>query len=318
MKKKKIESLVFQVLLFVFLLTGMHVSVHAAEKINFTNMVSRYGDEVYYVLDYSKGMNAGNIKKYNIKTHSKSTVARGKYDQVLADKNYLYATEDKNPDCGDMASYSIFRINKKTGSRKFLDHGFAPTKVGNYIYYIKLKKSQDKYYYGLYQEPIGIYRMTASGKNKKCIYKYPRGGNLLLGASKNKLYAEVYDSNYKYNYTIYCINFNGKVLSKSVDMTNKISNICGRSEYYGRMTCNGWKITDANGKLYALKNGKKKLILTSGVWSWFPGVYQVGDKIIAGTIKKGNNFQSACYGYYYIMNPDGSDKRFLCKHMMAG
>lgn len=281
-------------MVFIF----MPQSIQAATTINFTSGAYREGNDVYYVLEQeydssSTYLHFGNIKKYNINTNTSTVVAKGRYFDVVGDSKYLYATENKYlGGSGDSCSCTIYRINKNGKSRKKLDHGESPVRIGKYLYYIKTAS-----WNGLYQEPIGIYRMTTSGSNKKCILsmKYIYG----LGYAGKKLY---FNSGRYY----YSVNLDGSNLKKiNMKKYNSTENDYGDQ----KVTCKGWSYKSENSKiLYAYKKGVKRKIATNYSYSDFFYIIQLKDRIMVRSTSK-----DARWWYFYIMKPDGTDRHYVCK-----
>lgn len=301
--KKKMWKLLS---LFLFLLSMMFVfspqSIQAATTINYTSGAYQEGSNVYYVLKVESDLTStyshhGNIRKYNINTNKSTLVAKGKYVEIIADSNYFYATEDKNLGGGGYSySCTIYRIDKNGKNRKKLDHGESPVKIGKYLYYIKTKS-----WNGLYQDPIGIYRMTTSGTDKKCLY---RGSFHDFGYAGKKLY-------FGSSGNFYSMNLDGSGLKK-VNFKNYYFSVNGYSDY--KVVCNGWSYMSEKGTyfgrtLYAFKNGTKKKIASSDyAYSEFIYIIQLKNWILVRTTSKEGR-----WWYYYIMKPNGADRHYVCK-----
>lgn len=311
--KKQSEIKIVQVVLFLIcLFWGIlfigNTPVHAGTTINFPTGASRYGNDVYYALEYLTAP-AGNIRKYNIKTNKNTLVLKGKYVQIIADKEYLYATENLGVDA-DSQSYSIYRMSKNGKNRKLLDHGSDPIKVGNYIYYLKMSK-----YEGKYQKNVGIYRMTISGTKRKCIMKLPSHSLTdlyYLGYANGRLYFTGDGS------TWYSISKSGSNFKK-VNINNYATN------QNGGIRCNGWSFETEQGStnrlygrtLYAKKAGQTKKMISTSITDYF-SVIQLKDRIIVRITQSSHSSVGGLWQYYYIMKPDGSDKHYVCKAVRGG
>lgn len=148
------------------------------------HMVGTTTNVCYYAVGIDGG---GPLYKYNVVTKKKTKLASGKWLWLNQKGKYLYLGKN-NYGGSDGRDYYIYRVKKNGKTKKKLANGRCPIVKGKYIYYMKtLKGSEGKVKFDT--RTVGIYRMSLTGKNKKCLVKFNQnsyyGG--FLGATQKRL-----------------------------------------------------------------------------------------------------------------------------------
>ena len=181
MKKNKVLSL-FIALIMVFACAFCGIS--EAAQVGTSNGVSvkqsqrdskkgstykpssiKSGNYMYYAV-YDK------IYKVNVNTRKSTLVYTSKsgywFSDLAVKGGWIYCTMDKYKGKDGLYPY-IFKVKTNGKSAKTLKQGMAPVIYNGNIYYIKCDFDENDDYYG--ERNLGIYRMSLSGKNDKCIKK---------------------------------------------------------------------------------------------------------------------------------------------------
>lgn len=167
----------------------------ASKKGNSYNPSSiKSGNYMYYAV-YDE------IYKVNVKTKKSTLVYKSKSEYWFSDltvkDGWIYCTMDKYKGKDGFYPY-IFKVKTNGKSAKTLKQGMAPVIYNGNIYYIKYNfdmKDDNKNV-----KIVGLYRMSLSGKNDKCILKSDDIVDLAI--YKSKIYYIIYSDNGCYLYNI--------------------------------------------------------------------------------------------------------------------
>lgn len=186
------------------------------------------GNYMYYSTD-------NRIYKVNIKTKKSTLVYKGKnreyFNDLTVKDGWIYCT--KITMIRNSETYEhVFKVKTNGKSAKVLKKGMKPVIYKGNIYYIKEKFDEKTFYSYLDLDVLGIYKMSLSGKNDKCIKKSDAVDDFVVYKSKI-YYTSIYrTSDYDYNYKLYTISTSG---GKSKMMFNAgekmIMNIKAYSDY---------------------------------------------------------------------------------------
>ena len=170
--------------------------------------IIKSGNYMYYAV-YNK------IYKVNVKTKKSTLVYTSKSGFWISDltvkDGWIYCVLDKFMGTGGSYPY-IFKVKTNGKSAKTLKKGIRPVVYNGNIYYIKCDFDENDDYYG--ERNLGIYRMSLSGKNDKCIKKSDAIEDFAV--YKSKIY---YTKSDGYGSNLYNVSISG---GKSKDMVYDI------------------------------------------------------------------------------------------------
>lgn len=271
------------ILLIMVIMLGMPKTAQAAEKIVLSGeQATRNGNNIYYSVS-----NSG-LVRYNVKTKSKKTLYKNVMCENISVKGkYIYCTIIKNPDYV-YPDFYIYRVSTNGKKKKKLASGTNPIVVGNYIYYVGIKKVKEEIKYS------GIFRMNLDGSGKKCIYKYINddmcGDMGYVSLTDGRLVFAEYNTQYE-------------EIWKSIELNSGNVQSCTEPNFKSNYKYKGKK-------LYQIKNGKRKLVTTFK--HSIGEVVDLNGYFFVITMGKDN------YGYTYVVKKNGKGKKLLKKFILAG
>ena len=233
MKKNKVLSL-FLALTMVFACTfcgiseaaqvggvgnGKAIGVKQSQGVSSTKKGSSYkpssiksGNYMYYAV-YS------NIYKVNVKTRKSTLVYSSKSGFWISDltvkDGWIYCVLDKFMGTGGSYPY-IFKVKTNGKSAKTLKKGIRPVVYKGNIYYIKCDFDENDDYY--VERNVGLYRMSLSGKNDKCIKKSSKIEDFTV--YKSKIYYIGYNDYESNLYTMSTSGGKSKVMIYGIDYSS--------------------------------------------------------------------------------------------------
>lgn len=238
----------------VCLMCGLSVNASAADQLTYPDRAVRSGNNVYYALGND---GVGYIYRYNVSTGKKSLFVKKPcyYNGMFISGKYLYFTVD-NYGGSDGRDRYIYRIGLNGKGLKRLASGYSPVVIGNKVYYTGVSKVKE--YRVIHDSALtGIWQMSLTGSNKKCIYKgnamllAKSGENLLVGwkthftiSTSGKKIAD-----FQYGSSVFANTFWGSRYSRSEAVT-----VCSNSQ--------GYQYSSSGSVLYRTVNGKTTKIRT--------------------------------------------------------
>ena len=288
MKQKKFLSiLIATCLAFTLFFTDASQALEQSSFIPTSTTTS--GDYIYYTM-YQENNVTGYIYKVNINTKKNILVKKIKWASIssLTVKNgWIYCSYS---DAGGRNYIYRVRTNGKDG--KILKNGYSPVVYNNSIYYIKqlfddLSDNYDPV------APVGIYKMSLSGKNDTCV----------------KTTSTVSDFTV-YNSNLYYITNNEKTKKSylnRVSLSGKSSKTLASGSYFTiehLNTYSGYVYFNLGRNIYRVKsssNTKSKFLSNADILDFSNGnVYY--------TVRKNYN------DYLYKMNLSSKSNKFIMKN----
>lgn len=292
MKQKKFLSiLIATCLAFTLFFTDASQALEQSSFIPTSTTTS--GDYIYYTM-YQENNVTGYIYKVNINTKKNILVKKIKWASIssLTVKNgWIYC------------SYSdargrnyIYRVRTNGKDGKILKNGYSPVVYNNSIYYIKqlfddLSDNYDPV------APVGIYKMSLSGKNDTCVKTTSTVSDFIV-----------------YNSNLYYITNNEKTKKSylnRVSLSGKSSKTLASGSYFTiehLNTYSGYVYFNLGRNIYRVKsssNTKSKFLSNADILDFSNGnVYY--------TVRKNYN------DYLYKMNLSSKSSKFIMKNFSIG
>ena len=292
MKQKKFLSiLIATCIAFTFFFTDASQALEQSSFIPTSTTTS--GDYIYYTM-YQENNVTGYIYKVNINTKKNILVKKIKWASIssLTVKNgWIYCSYS---DAGGRNYIYRVRTNGKDG--KILKNGYSPVVYNNSIYYIKqlfddLSDNYDPV------APVGIYKMSLSGKNDTCVKTTSTVSDFIV-----------------YNSNLYYITNNEKTKKSylnRVSLSGKSSKTLASGSYFTiehLNTYSGYVYFNLGRNIYRVKsssNTKSKFLSNADILDFSNGnVYY--------TVRKNYN------DYLYKMNLSSKSSKFIMKNFSIG
>ena len=291
MKRKKFLSILMSFCLiftFLFVDTAQAMETFKSAPISSVNSVCS-GDYMYYTM-YDTSTASGGIYKVNIYTKQNTLIKEtysGSFGDLVVKDGWIYY---EYIDPGARRYIYKVRTNGKDG--KLLKKGYHPVIYNNSIYYIKCLFDELSDNYDPVA-PVGIYKMSLSGKNDTCVKKTSTVDNFII--YKTNIYYTTYSDSTNKNY-LRKTNLSGS--------TSKILVSCSGFKISGLKSYSGYIYFNYGKDIYRIKTSsttKSKFISNAGLNDIYNGY-------IYYTVRKSYK------DYLYKMNISSKTKTYIMKN----
>lgn len=252
--RKKLTSIILALtLVFMCAFTGVSEAAQIPASASTTASI-KSGDYMYYSV-YNK------IYKVNVNTKKSTLIYTNSdawlfYDLTVKD-GWIYCVMDTFQGTGGEYSY-IFKVRTNGKDAKVLKKGSNPVIYNGSIYYLKETFSTNSWEYT--NKVVGIYKMSLSGANDKCIKKSSTISEFIV--YKSKIYYTNYGTSNNYLRRISLTGGTSKIMSSGTYIPQ---NLKAYSDYiYFNYNSHIYKIKTSSTSKSRIISNAKLMDLSSG------------------------------------------------------